>query len=62
MWFFWGDRRVEVVNNPLENTMNWAATHKTKFTFFICCGAVNDKHSESFHQDISAMEQRYQGS
>ncbi|XP_028980350.1 uncharacterized protein LOC105007229 isoform X2 [Esox lucius] len=25
------------------------------------CGAVSDEHGERFHQDISAMEQRYQG-
>ena len=25
------------------------------------CGAVSDEHGERFHQDISAMERRYQG-
>jgi hypothetical protein len=25
------------------------------------CGAVSDEHSECFHQDISAMENRYKG-
>jgi len=25
------------------------------------CGAVSDKHGERFHEDISAMEKRYQG-
>ena len=25
------------------------------------CGAVSDEHGERFHQDISVMEQRYQG-
>ena len=25
------------------------------------CGAVSDEHGERFHQDISSMEQRYQG-
>ena len=25
------------------------------------CGEVNDEHGERFHQDITAMEKRYQG-
>jgi hypothetical protein len=25
------------------------------------CGAVSDEHSERFHQDISAIENRYKG-
>ena len=25
------------------------------------CGAVSDVHGESFHQDVAAMEKRYQG-
>ena len=29
--------------------------------FFKNLGAVNDKHGERFHQEISIMERRYQG-
>jgi len=29
--------------------------------FLLNCGAVNDEHGESFHQDISVIEQRYKG-
>jgi hypothetical protein len=29
--------------------------------FPVNCGALSDKHSEHFHQDISAMENRYKG-
>ena len=27
----------------------------------LSCGAVSDEHGERFHQDISVMEQKYQG-
>jgi len=29
--------------------------------FPLNCGGVSDEHGERFHQDISAMEQRYKG-
>jgi len=29
--------------------------------FRLNCGAVTDEHGERFHQDIAAMEKRYQG-
>lgn len=29
--------------------------------FPLNCGSVSDEHGERFHQDISAMEKRYQG-
>jgi hypothetical protein len=30
-------------------------------SFPVNCGTVSDKHEEHFHQDISAMENRYKG-
>jgi hypothetical protein len=44
---------------------NWGASLKMHFLhsdldfFPPKCGAVSDEHGEHFHQDISAMEQRY---
>jgi hypothetical protein len=32
-----------------------------KYFFLESCGAVSDEHGEHLHQDISAMEKRYQG-
>ena len=33
----------------------------TQVFFLESCGAVSDEHGEHLHQDISAMEKRYQG-
>jgi hypothetical protein len=30
-------------------------------SFPVDCGAISDEHGERFHQDISAMENRYKG-
>jgi hypothetical protein len=35
--------------------------HSHLDSFQVNCGAVSDKHGECFHQDISAMENRYNG-
>jgi hypothetical protein len=39
--------------------MNFFHSHFNSFT--VNYGAVSDEHGESFHQDISAMENRYKG-
>jgi hypothetical protein len=35
--------------------------HSHLDSFPVICGAVCDEHGERFHQDISAMENRYKG-
>jgi hypothetical protein len=44
---------------------DWSMSLRMQFlhlhldSFLVNCGVVNDKHSECFHHDISAMEKRY---
>lgn len=70
---FLGNRRTEnyvlVVNELLRTYQELGCNMSLKIHFLHShldffptnCGSVSDEHGERFHQDISAMEKRYQG-
>ena len=70
---FLGNRRVqnyeELVNNLLQSYKKLGCNMSLKIHFIHSYldffpenfGEVSDEHGEHFHQDISAMEKRYQG-
>lgn len=59
----------EVVEQLLKTYRNLGCNMSLKIHFLHShldffpqnCGAVSDEHGERFHQDIAAMERRYQG-
>ena len=69
---FLGNRRAEdydiAVNELLKTYRKLGCNMSLKIHFFHFhldffpsnCGAMSDEHGERFHQDISAMERRYQ--
>ena len=56
----------ELVNNPLQSYQNLGCNMSLKIHFLHShldlfpenCGAVSNEHVESFHQDISSIEER----
>jgi len=70
---FLGNRRTQnyekLVNNRLQSYQELGCNMSLKIHFLRShldffpenCGAVSDEHKELFHQDISSVEERYQG-
>ena len=70
---FLGNRRAdnytELVSNLIKAYSSMGCNMSLKIHFLNShldffppnCGAVSDEHGERFHQQISAMEKRYQG-
>ena len=49
---------LPTLSNPQPSAVS---PQNSKYFFLESCGAASDEHGEHLHQDISAMEKRYQG-
>lgn len=56
---FIGNRKNEYYEELVSEILTFLDSHLD--FFFKNLGDISDEHAERFHQDISTMEERYQG-